>query len=213
MLKLLFSFLLLSSCAGYHLQSKSNPFLQYGINSIYTPVFYNHTNFPNVSGVFTKEIMTTLFDFKGLRLEEDRERADAVLIGILESDRMRRNSTETKSSKSASNVYKDTLGGREKEFFVASENLVKLSMRIIVIKHPTNEEIEFLQTQYGPDAMSSKIIFNERIRLENTVTIKELQGDGTKVLGTQNRGVQVKAFKLMAQNAAKSFKEMILHAF
>ncbi len=52
------------SCSGYRFQSKSNPFAQYGIRSISVPMFYNKSNFADVSGPFTREIYKTLLEFK-----------------------------------------------------------------------------------------------------------------------------------------------------
>ncbi len=78
-------FIFFFSCAGYQFKSKDNPFAQYGIKKIYVPMFYNHTNVPQVSASFTKEITRTLLEFKKLRIVDNPKSADAVLVGIVES--------------------------------------------------------------------------------------------------------------------------------
>lgn len=206
--------LFISSCSGYRFQKKTNPFSQYGIRSISVPMFYNHSSFNNVSGMFTKEIFSTLTEFKDLRITSGRSASDAVLIGIVESDLKHKESTRTKASKSVKNTYgNEVIGEKREDFFIASVNEIRVSLRIIVIKHPTREEIEFLQTEMGQNALNSRIIFNERISIAESYNLKELQGEATKVLGAQNRGLKKATLDNLAKSAAGNFKDMILYAF
>lgn len=214
MKSLLFISIFLYSCAGYRLQSKSNPFSRYSIRSISVPMFYNHTNLANISGVFTKEIFKTLTDFNDLEIVQNPSRGDAVLLGIVESNQKLRDTISTVHSKRVESTFGiSTLGSEEEDFFVPSVNNIKLNLRIIVIKHPTPEEIKFLKTEMGVGALSSKIIFNERIPLSGNYSLKELRGEGIQVLGTQNKGLERKTINGLAKNAASSFKDMILYAF
>ncbi len=57
------------------------------------------------------------------------------------------------------------------------------------------------------------MIFNERIFLSENFNLKEFQSGSLEVLGTQNRGIQKLALKNMAEQAARSFQDMILYAF
>lgn len=206
--------LILMSCSGYRFQSKSNPFAQYGIRSISVPMFYNKSNFADVSGPFTREIYKTLLEFKNLRLSEPTEKSDAVLIGILESRPKKKESIQNINSKRAESTFGDgVLGEDRQDFLVPSVNQLNLRLRIIVVKHPTPAEIKFFQTQLSKQVLSSKVIFNESIKLQRNYLLKELRGDGIKVLGSQNRGVEKQQMQILAETAASSFKDMILYAF
>jgi hypothetical protein len=207
-------FIILTSCAGYRYRNKENPFIQFGIRTLSVPMFYNHSSLHNVSGVFTKEIFNTMINYKGLELRSGNAPADAVLIGIVESAPKLNETVSSEAFKSVINSYgEDVFNEKRKNFNLPSVNRVSLSVRIIVIKQPSKEEIQFLKTSYGKGVISSKIIFNEVISLSGNYNLKENEGQGIKVLGTQNRGIQQATVKDLALNAATSFKDMILYAF
>ncbi len=180
---------------------------------MYIPLFYNKSNYANISGIFTKEIYHTLVGYKDLKLSAGKDKSDAVLIGILESPAKMSDSISSTGVKSVKNTYgEDALGDRE-DFFVPTFNNMRVSLRLIVIKHPTANEIKFLQTQMGKGALNSKIIFNESIGLDRGYLLKQLDGESVKVLGTQNDGLERENLKLLAKQAADSFRNMILYAF
>ena len=206
--------LFLLSCAGYSFKEKSNPFSQFGIKSLSIPMFYNRTNFANVSGVFTKEIFQTLSEFNKLMIYTGNKNTDAVLLGILESPQKSKESTITIGRKSVQNTFgDDIIGENRRDFPLPTTNEIQLQLRLIVIKNPTPEEIDFFQKDITANAISSKIIFNEVIALRNSFILAELDQNGTEVLGSQNRGIKKNAISQMAINAANSFKDMILYAF
>lgn len=205
---------LLFSCAGYRYRSKENPFIQFGIRSLSVPMFYNHSNLHNVSGVFTKEIFNTMINYKGLELRSGNQSSDAVLIGIVESASKINETVTAEGFKSIENTYgEDIFNKKRKNFNLPSVNRVTLNVRIIVIKQPTSEEIKFLRSSYGKGVVSSKIIFNEVINLSGVYNLKENEGQSIEVLGTQNRGIQQRTIGELAVSAATSFKDMILYAF
>lgn len=213
-MRILLIIFLFSACSNYRFQSKANPFAQYFIDSLAVPMFYNHSNISNVSGVFTREVYHALLDFSDLKLTVSDKKADAVLIGIISSREKLKDSISTVSSKSVKNTFgEDALGKTREDFVVPSVNQMNLTLRIIVIRHPTAEEINFLQKDITQHALSSKIIFNEVIPLSESYTLKELRSEGTQVLGVQNRGVEKQAVFNLAKKAAISFKDMILYAF
>lgn len=207
-------FIFFVSCAGYRFQDKSNPFAQYSISSLSIPMFYNQSSLGNVSGRFTKEIFNTLTPFNDLILHTGDKNSDAVLIGIIESDEKRRDLLTTQTSTSAQSGFgRDVIGDKRDDFLIPSSNAIKMYLRIIVIKHPTPEEIKFLQTEYGDKVLSSKIVFNERISLSTAYGLKQYQGEAISVLGTQNEGLYLQAIDILANQAAESFRDMILYAF
>jgi len=78
---------LLSSCAGYHFNTNNNPLIGYDIKTISVPMFVNRSTFPNLAGPMTKEIILALNDYSGLKVfSGNNDSADAVLIGIIESN-------------------------------------------------------------------------------------------------------------------------------
>ena len=153
-------------------------------------------------------------DYKGLKLKSGKHATDAILIGVLESSDKRNDTISTDSFRKVENAFDETnLNPARDNFFIPSSNRVKLRLRVIVIKHPTQEEIDFLKSSYGKNAISSKIIFNEVINLSEQYNLKEIEGEISPVLGTQNRGVLQSAITSMADKAASNFKDMILYAF
>lgn len=196
------------------MQNRSNPFAQYGIKSIHIPMFYNQSSLPNVASIFNKEITKSLTSFKDLSLSKGFEKSDAVLVGIVTSQDMRKDVIRTKSSKRIENTFgEEALGDKREDFHIPSTSSVNLGLRIIVIKHPTKSEIQFLQSSLGEQAKNSKIIFNENIGVSENFYLKELDAGSLQVLGTQNRGVQKETYKALGVKAARSFKDMILYAF
>lgn len=218
-MKLLILLLFISSCAGYKYRDKENPFMQFGIKSISIPMFYNHSNFANVEGVFTKEIYNTMLDYKGLMLRSGHKNADAVLIGILETRDRKRDTVISSAVLSMENIYGQEIfqnedGKRNRDdVFLSTQNNIEMSLRIMVIKQPTKEEIVFLSKKIGEKAIGSKIIFNETIALSGAQVLKQLRGESIKVVGTHNRGIERNAIEGMAKTAAARFKDMILYAF
>lgn len=214
MLKNLFILIaLFSSCAHYRLKDKNNPFAQYQISKLYIPMFYNQSNFPGVNGILTQKIYQTLAQYNHLKIVSKASEADAALVGIVESPQSMREAISTNSTKSAKNTYSEVLKDTDKDYIIPSVNEVNLSLRIVLIKHPSKEEIDFFQNPKTKNIMSSKIIFNQSISLSEEYNIKELQGEATKVLGSQNRGVQREAISDLTDVAAEKFKEVILYAF
>lgn len=213
-LLILFSLVLVCSCADYRYQKQDNPFAQYGIKSLTVPMFYNHSNFSNVSASFTKEVFQMLAGFKGLRIESGKKSTDATLIGIISSSDGLRDSRRGDETRAVKSIFGDEFIEGRNDFFVPSRNSLYMNLRIIVMKHPTEEEIKFLKSGIGEArVISSKIIFTEVIPVTASFTREIFSGAGNKVIGTQNRGAEKKTIKTMAKNAAVSFRDMILYAF
>lgn len=217
MVKRLFNLILiftLASCAGYRFQKRDNPFSQYSINSLSVPMFYNHSSFSNISGPFTGEIYQMLAGFKGLKVTGGKKPSDATLIGIITSNPSLKNSRSNNGARTAKGILGDSFAENRNDFVVPTSNTLTVNLRIIVMKHPTEEEIKFLQTQLGSNAsISSKIIFTENIPVSGSFTREVYAGSGMDVNSTQNRGAKKQTVNSMAKNAAISFRDMILYAF
>lgn len=202
-----------ASCAGYRFQEKSNPFGQYGVKSISVPMFYNQSNFVNFSAPMTKEVYQMLSGFSGLKLYSGHEKADAVLVGIIDSPDNVRTSHRAKNLRSAKNAVGELIGDGRDDFYIPSTTELVASLRIILIKNPSEREIELLRTSMGRFALGPRIIVNEMIPLSGSFT-RELYGaDAVDVNDTQNRSAKEETMGEMAERAAQSFRDLILYAF
>lgn len=203
----------LASCAGYRFQEKTNPFAQYGVKSISVPMFYNHSNFPNISAPMTKEIFQMLSGFNGLKLYSGNEKADAVLVGMVTSPEKVKDSQQPKNLRSAKNVLSGVIGDEREDFYIPSSTELRAGLRIVLIKNPNEKEIELLKTSLGRFAVGPRVIVNESIPLTGTFT-RELYGaSAVDVIDTQNRSALKSTVEDMAQRAALNFRDMILYAF
>ena len=206
--------ILFQGCAGYRYQEKSNPFAQYGIKSIHIPLFYNHSNLANTSAIFTREIYGLMSEFKGLQIQGSKAGADATLIGIIESADRLNETIVNRGLRVAKSVASESIGSKRGDFYVPSSSNVQLALRIVVIKNPTENEIKLLRSEFGKNVpVSSKVIFNEQIRVNTSYNREYFDGDGGNVHATLNRGAINNSLDLMAKNAASSFRDMILYAF
>ena len=206
--------LIASSCAGYRYYEKSNPFSIYGIKSIYIPAFYNHSNLSNASHAFTKEFFILMSQFRGLKIENNEDKADAVLIGIIASPKKINETMINSGLRGAKSVAPKAIGDKRQDFYVPASNLINLTLRVTVLKRPSKEEIDFFQsnlsTQVSP---TGKIIFNESIALRKSFNREYFDEDGSKVNATLNRGALKNTVELMAIDASENFRNMILYAF
>jgi hypothetical protein len=205
---------LLQGCAGYRYQEKNNPFAQYGVKSLRVPLFYNHSNLANTSSVFTREIYDLLSEFKGLSVQGSKGKADATLIGIVESSQRLNETITNRGLRVAKSVASSNIGNSRGDFYVPSASNVQLILRIIVIKNPSENEIKLLRSEFGKNVpVSSKVIFNEQIRVSASYNREYFDGDAGAVHATLNRGAVHNSLDAMAKNAASAFRDMILYAF
>jgi hypothetical protein len=209
---ILFLIFLTASCAGYRLQDTDNPFKQYKINSIEIPMFYNQSTLSGATPLFTKEIYRMVSGFDNLKIKSSG--ADATLIGILMSKDKIIETIVPGAPRSVENIVDTAIAQNRGEFYIPSNSTVNLTLKIIVIKQPTEEEIKFLRSKSSnQEFISSKIIFSESIPLTSTFTRELYDNESSSVIHTQNRGSLRKSLIAMSKSAAETFREMILYAF
>ncbi len=206
----------LVSCAGYRFRRPDNPLTIYGIHSVTVPMFINRSSFPDVSGAFSREIMLVLREFPGLKVYTGNdENADAVLLGIISSADIR---AENEKVAARVLVSKNAGLGTRKEMYLPSQTTINLSLRLILIKHPTIGEIQTLTSSIGENLSEHpKIVFNDSIpltssyekKLETTTNVD----DSGLVNFTRNTGLQRTLIDNMALSAAAFFKEVMLYGF
>jgi hypothetical protein len=140
--------------------------------------------------------------------------ADATLIGILMSKDKIIETIVPGAPRSVENIVDPAIAQNRGEFYIPSNSTVKLTLKIIVIKQPTEEEIKFLRSKASnQEFVSSKIIFSESIPLTSTFTRELYDNESASVIHTQNRGSLKKSLISMSKSAAETFREMILYAF
>jgi hypothetical protein len=221
-MRIMFLLWLLVSCSGYRFTQQDNPLSQYGIQSLSVPMFYNYSDLPELSADFTRETYRLLMNYNGLRLHNGYDKdSDAVLIGIIKSpDKVMETVKPIGSPVVAQDKVKQLRQNPDKpqrnrqKFYTPSANQITLSLHIIVIKKPTEEELALLKSGIGGEMkLNSRVIFNEILPLITTYNREFLAAEGLDVVGTQNAGVQRKVLKTLAEQAAISVRDMVLYAF
>ncbi len=178
-------------------------------------MFYNYSNFSEIHTDFTRETYRLLTGFSGLKLSSGYSKTtDAVLIGIIKSPEKVTDSVRPSNLRLAQDKAGTAIGQRRQNFYVPGTSDVSLFLHVIVIKHPTEEEIALLKSGIGDQIKpTAKIIFNDLIPLRAQYTREILDNEGVQVVGTQNAGVQRKTLKGLAEQAAINVRDMILYAF
>ena len=108
----------LSSCAGYHFNTTNNPLIGYDIRSVAVPMFVNRSVIPELAAPFTKEIIFALSDYSGIRVYSgDNDKADAVLIGIIESRDHYNSVVKTTQTLFTDKTIKSSIGERSPFYY------------------------------------------------------------------------------------------------
>lgn len=215
-MKFIVVLLLITACSGYRFNQQDNPLAQYGVKSLSVPMFYNYSNLPEVSGHFTKEIYRLLTSYSGLKLKSGyHQDTDAVLIGIINSPEKMIETEAPANLRVAQSRASDAIGDKREKFYIPGTSEVKLSLQIILIKKPTEEELTLLRSGLSDKIqLTSKVIFNETLPLRSQFTREVFdKNQGLEVTGTQNAGLQRKIVRNLAEQAALSVRDLILYAF
>lgn len=178
-------------------------------------MFYNYSNLPDVSADFTRETFRLLTGFSGLKLMNGySEDSDAVLIGVVRSREKAVESMIPLNLRVAKSQASSSVGSNRQKFYVPGTNQMQLSLQVIVIKKPTEEELALLRSGIGEQIRAnSRVIFNESFPVGAGLTREILDSEGTDVVATQNAGVQRRTVRTLAEAAATSIRDMILYAF
>ncbi len=214
-MRILLLIFLLVGCSGYRFTQQENPLSQYGIQSLSVPMFYNYSNLPDVSADFTRETYSLLMGFSGLKLRSGyHPETDAVMICIIKSPEKLADTLKRGSSRVANQVAPKAVGTGREKFYIPGTTIMNLSIQVIVIKKPTEEELALLKSGIGDQVkLTSRVIFNENIPLNSQYTREILDEKGVQVVATQNAGVQRKTLEALSKQAAIQVRDMILYAF
>ena len=210
--------LTLASCAGYHFNTTNNPLIGYDIRSVAVPMFVNRSVIPELAAPLTREITYALNDYSGIRVYSgDSDKADAVLIGVIESRDHYNDVVKTTQTLFTDNTVKSSIGDRS-PFYYPVQSSYEFSLRIILIKRPSKEELELLTTDIGQYMkVNPKVVLMDTINV--TGSFSRVVGETTtpnavgKTNFVKNRGIFEKSIQETAMNAAKTFKQVVLNAF
>jgi hypothetical protein len=168
----------------------------------------------------TREIILSLNDFSGLKIfGGDKDEADAVLIGVLESEDLYNKTfktTETLFTDQDKNI-KDSVGNRA-PFYYASKTAYDFQLRFYLIKRPTAREIELLKSDLGKLIKNNpKIVLSEVLPITGNY-IRAVSDNLTSTSGgtvnyTKNKGLLIKSLQDISYQTANNFKQVVLNAF
>ena len=181
-------------------------------------MFLNRSSIGNASSTFTQEVKLTMSQFSGLKVfSGESKAADAVLIGIITSDKYKRSLNKVSNTQIAEGAIEESLGERV-DMTYPSEITYKLALRLALIKKPTAEERKLLEGKIGEQILSNgKVIFNESIPIQGTFskTIGDtLSSDSSGIVNfTRNKQIFEENLNAQARAAALTFKQTVLNAF
>lgn len=207
--------LLISACAGYHVSYRDNPLLSYDIRSVAVPMFVNRSVIPHVAAPMTQEIVNVLNQYDGLKVVAgESESTDSILLGIVDSEEKLNEAITAKSTEFSEG--KTALGNRQ-PFYYPSELNYNLKLQLILIKRPSQAELELFKSDIGQYLkLHPKAIINEVIPLTGSyqrVANDNVAGSGGDVNYVKNVGIFEKSVQDLSRTAAITFRDLILNAF
>lgn len=210
--------IILSSCSGYRIKGRQNPFERLGIHTISVPTFINKSLFPHISGLMTSKVVNLLGQFPQLKVYPgESQKANAILLGII-TDGGKMNTTFSVPSKQiTAGAIKQSIGTR-RDFYYPYTLYYKIFVQLVLIKNPnTMNPLEIEKDFLQGKIQDSKILFNEIIPLSGGhQTIqrgRNAQTDGVVVNYSQGLGVFDKKMEDLSNELGDRFKELILYVF
>lgn len=205
----------LTSCAGYKAVERGNPLSQYGVKSVSIPMFFNKSALAGAASSFTSSFITLMSSYPGLKVETGFSKDnDAVLIGVVESQKTYASTVVNAQQRTVSSVAPNSLGNKRNDFYVPATSRVELRVRIMLLKKPTEAELQLLRTKYASKLRGNrKIIFNEVVTVNDTFNREIFDDKAGQVNFTQNYGILHRSIEKLAKQAAVNFEESILYAF
>lgn len=211
-LLLLVALVSLSSCSGYRLLDKSNPFAEYDIKSICLPNFYNYSNLSGIGPVFQREIYQELVRYKGLKIKGCEAKVDGVLLGVISSDRFLNQTIKTTTEGNPKFLGDPRIQSR-KDFNIATVSEVGLYVDFILIKHPKAFDYKLFELGELNKIPKSKVLLKQTIPVNQSFNREIFISNDSVINNIQNRGIVKKKIIEMASSMRKSFKDLILYAF
>lgn len=205
-------------CAGYHFNTNNNPLIGYDIRSLSVPMFVNRSNVSGISPLMTKEIILALNEYSGLKVVAGNDaNADAVLLGIIESDDLTNQTFKTTENLFTNKNYKQAIGNRE-GFYFPVKTSYNFTLRVIFIKRPSAQELELLTSELGKNIIAHpKVVLQESIDVSGSfsraVSDSLTATSGGETNFVKNKGLLNKSLQDVSVQAALTFKQVVLNAF
>jgi hypothetical protein len=208
---------LLSSCAGYKIRDRGNPFADQGIRSIVIPTFVNKTSVNELTPLVTKEVVNTFSQFHGLRVNVgEMTNEDAVVVGIIRPGTKANREVVYQNNTLMNTDQQEAIGNRN-AFYVPTIGAFDTKVQVIILKRPTKEEIAFFTDYFNlPKNSFPRTIINESFDLKGTFSIENPVGDldsSAPVRGTKNAGNLRKALEDNVKSFGVNLRELIANAF
>jgi hypothetical protein len=214
----LLSLTLLTSCAGYHVKHKRNPWKEYGVRHVTIPLFVNKTVFPGLNTVVTRRLAEDLGSFSQLQVSTgENTNADSILIGIIRGEKEYNRALITTERQFLGDEYQTSLGDR-RGIYTPRQQAYSVTVELILIKNPSTFERKLIASDVGKYIRNNpKVIFSRSLGVSQAITRKLWKRDSTDLGGvvnsTQNDGVIRRSYQSVAQEISRQFQELILYAF
>lgn len=209
---------ILTGCSGYHFNTNNNPLIGYDIKTIAVPMFVNRSVLPQLAAPMTKEITLALQEYSGLKVfSGNNEEADAVLIGIIESNTHYNEVVKTTQTLFTEGDILDSIGNRN-PFYYPVQSSYNFSLRLIIIKRPSKQELDVLTSDIGRQIkLHPKVVLQDVIDLSGSFSRVASAIDSSTSAGevnfVKNKGIFEKSLQATCYQAAQSFKQVVLNAF
>ena len=209
--------LFLISCSGYKIREQVNPFKKEGIESIAVPMFVNKTNLQSVSNTFSSAVISMLNTYRGLKVvTTDTFSADAVLLGIIQSQRGGYEPIDTEDRNLLSKGQIDALGSRS-AFTLETVKRLGVRVHILILKKPKKSEVDFLINYFDfKKEIFPRSVFSRSFDLSSTFSVDNTFGDSSTsapVRGTRNKGIEVYTIETQAETLAENLRGILDNAF
>ena len=204
----------LISCAGYKARNRSNPFVEQGIKSIAIPTFVNRTAINGLTPLITREAIETFSNFHGLQVNSGKlTHEDAIVIGVITPTGDVNKEVVFTNSTLMNTEQQEAIGNRN-AFYVPTIGSFSANIKLIILKKPSKEEIEFFTSYFKLSKNSfPRTVFHKTFILSGSFSVENNVGDSGLVRGTKNSGNLRKALEGSSQAFDIELKEVMANAF
>lgn len=208
----------LTSCAGYRIRKKGNPFEDMGVRSVAVPMFINKSVYPGAHTAFTKEVKTMLSTYPELSISTELDRdVDALLIGIVESPTRYSGAYKRTAEKFLSGGEGSSIGDRA-GLYVPTASSFKINVTVILIKDPSLEERKMMSSDLGKlMERHPKVVFSRTFSYEGSFN-REAKDTVTSDSGgvvnyTNTKRYLEQNIETIAEQSASDIEELVINVF
>ena len=209
-----------TSCAGYRVRDRGNPFEQENIRKLAIPMFINKSSYAGVGPIFTREITKLLSSYPGLRIQGlSGGSEDAVLVGIIESPSRYSEAYLTTATKFTSGELQESIGNRA-QFYLPTASTYQITLRLVLIKNPSKMTKELLASSIGAKVMAdsqSKVIFQQSFNYTgnfNRETKDTITSDSGGIVNyAKTKRYFMQTIEGLAKQSARDLEDLVINVF